>query len=94
VDAVDEAYMELVLANTQGELRPLEEGLHALGSGMSERFSRPLTLPGRTPRRALLALARPGGRAHEPRLDRRGDKREGRGLVPSVGWRVNPPVVF
>lgn len=33
--ADDEAYMALVLANTQGELHPLEEGLHALGSGMS-----------------------------------------------------------
>lgn len=35
--ADDEAYMALVLANTQGELHPLEEGLHALGSGMSVR---------------------------------------------------------
>lgn len=26
--------MALVLANTQGELHPLEEGLHALGSGL------------------------------------------------------------
>lgn len=33
--ADDEAYMALVLANAQGELHPLEEGLHALGSGMS-----------------------------------------------------------
>ena len=32
-----EAYMALVLANTQGELHPLEEGLHALGSGLSQR---------------------------------------------------------
>ena len=29
--------MALVLANTQGELHPLEEGLHALGSGLSVR---------------------------------------------------------
>jgi hypothetical protein len=29
--------MELVRCNTQGELHPLEEGLHALGSGMTQR---------------------------------------------------------
>ena len=28
-----DACMALVLANTQSELHPLEEGLHALGSG-------------------------------------------------------------
>lgn len=31
------AYMALVLANAQGELHPLEEGKHALGSGMKVR---------------------------------------------------------
>lgn len=30
----DDAYMALALCNAQGELHPLEEGLHALGSGM------------------------------------------------------------
>jgi hypothetical protein len=32
-----DAYMELVRCNTQGELHPLEEGLHALGSGLTQR---------------------------------------------------------
>lgn len=31
----DEAYMALVLSNIQGELHPLEEGMHALESGLS-----------------------------------------------------------
>jgi protein gp37 len=31
----EQAYMQLVLANTQGELSPLERGLHALRSGMT-----------------------------------------------------------
>ena len=30
----DEAYMRLVLENTQSELHPLEEGMHALQSGL------------------------------------------------------------
>lgn len=33
----DQAYMELVLCNTQSELHPLEEGLHALDSSMTIR---------------------------------------------------------
>jgi hypothetical protein len=33
----DEAYMALLLTNTQSELTPLEEGLHALHSGLSQR---------------------------------------------------------
>jgi hypothetical protein len=33
----DEAYMQLVLANTQGELSAIERGMHALHSGMSAR---------------------------------------------------------
>jgi hypothetical protein len=33
----DEAYMALLLTNTQSELHPLEEGLHALRSGMTIR---------------------------------------------------------
>lgn len=33
----DDAYMALALNNAQGELHPLEEGMHALGSGMSQR---------------------------------------------------------
>lgn len=33
----DEAFMQLVLSNTQGELSPLERGLHALGA--SERWN-------------------------------------------------------
>jgi hypothetical protein len=31
----EDAYMALALCNAQGELHPLEEGLHALGSGLS-----------------------------------------------------------
>jgi hypothetical protein len=31
-----DAYMALALCNAQGELHPLEEGLHALGSGLSK----------------------------------------------------------
>lgn len=30
-----DAYMQLVLCNTQSELHPLEEGIHALNSGMN-----------------------------------------------------------
>jgi hypothetical protein len=33
----DEAYMALLLTNTQSELHPLEEGLHAVRSGMTIR---------------------------------------------------------
>lgn len=33
----DEAYMALVLNNAQGELHPLEVGMHALGSGLTVR---------------------------------------------------------
>lgn len=32
----DEAYMQLVLCNTQSELHPLEEGIHAIGSGKKQ----------------------------------------------------------
>lgn len=32
-----DAYMQLVLCNTQSELHPLEEGIHALNSGLSVR---------------------------------------------------------
>jgi hypothetical protein len=33
----DDAYMALVLNNAQGELTPLEIGVHALGSGLTQR---------------------------------------------------------
>jgi hypothetical protein len=33
----EDAYMALVLENTQSELLPLEEGMHALGSELSQR---------------------------------------------------------
>jgi hypothetical protein len=33
----EDAYMALALCNAQGELHPLEVGLHALGSGLSIR---------------------------------------------------------
>ncbi len=33
----EDAYMALALNNAQGELHPLEEGMHALGSGLSVR---------------------------------------------------------
>ena len=33
----EDAYMALALCNAQGELHPLEEGMHALGSGLSQR---------------------------------------------------------
>jgi hypothetical protein len=33
----EDAYMALVLCNSQGELHPLEVGLHALRSGLSVR---------------------------------------------------------
>ena len=33
----EDAYMQLALCNAQGELHPLEVGMHALGSGMSVR---------------------------------------------------------
>lgn len=32
----EDAYMQLVLCNTQSELHPLEEGIHAIGSGMKQ----------------------------------------------------------
>src|SRR5262245_13119950 len=34
----DEAYMALLLTNTQSELHPLEEGMHALKSGLSQEM--------------------------------------------------------
>ena len=33
----EDAYMALALCNAQGELHPLEEGLHALGSGLDQK---------------------------------------------------------
>ena len=33
----EDAYMALPLNNAQGELHPLEEGMHAIGSGLSQR---------------------------------------------------------
>jgi hypothetical protein len=33
----DEAYMALVLNNAQAKLTPLEIGIHALGSGLTQR---------------------------------------------------------
>jgi hypothetical protein len=33
----EDAYMALALNNAQGELHPLEEGMHAIGSGLSQR---------------------------------------------------------
>lgn len=45
----DEAYMQLVLCNTQSELHPLEEGIHALNSGISgSEYARQIGKPQRT----------------------------------------------
>ena len=52
----EDAYMQLVLCNTQSELHPLEEGIHALNSGLSgSEYARKI---GRRAGRFYCAVAR------------------------------------
>jgi hypothetical protein len=45
----EDAYMALALNNAQGELHPLEEGMHAIGSGMTQRaYAEKIGKPHRT----------------------------------------------
>jgi hypothetical protein len=48
-ESADDAYMALVLNNAQGELTPLEIGVHALGSGLNgSEYARRTNMPQRT----------------------------------------------
>lgn len=84
----DDAYMALALNNAQGELHPLEEGMHALGSGLSKSEYAAVTRKGETTiqtRRQAASVAE-AVRSHMGPVDLRDHWRALSELHPAPRW--------